>query len=65
MRKIFTLKVLTAFYDTKSDHIRRLKNTQFECSKKRAIEILNHELKLVEILSIKNVISNKQVQKQS
>ena len=65
MRKIFVLKVLMPFYDTKCDDIRRAKNTEFECSKTRAIEILKHEMKLVEILSIKNVISNKQVQKQS
>lgn len=65
MKKTVTLKVVLPFYDTKANGIRRVKNTEFECSKTRAIEILSYELKLVEILSIKNVVPNSKIQKQS
>lgn len=50
--KIVTLKVLANFYDTKKE-IKRLKNDVFECSVKRAKEILSFDkYQLVEILSI-------------
>lgn len=49
------LKVLNPFFDVELGE-KRLRNTEFECSKKRAKEILKHEPKLVEILAItKNV----------
>jgi len=54
MKKIYTLKVLIHFYDTKIDR-KRFKNEEFECSEKRAKEILAYEKsQLVEILSITN-----------
>lgn len=46
------LKVLIAFYDIEFGS-KRLKGSEFECSKKRAKEILKYEPKLVEILEIK------------
>lgn len=50
--KIATLKVLIPFHDIKNNGKKRLKNEVFECSEKRAKEILKHETILVKILSI-------------
>lgn len=52
INKIFTFKVLIPFYDMDNDNIKRLRNEEFDCLEKRAKEILNHELTLVEIISI-------------
>lgn len=52
MKKTFTLKVLIHFFDTEAG-FKRLRNSEFECSDKRAKEILDYEKSvLVEILSI-------------
>lgn len=58
MKKIVVLKVINPFYDKKNNDLRRAPNSEFSCSKSRAIEILKYKIKLVEILSIKNVISD-------
>lgn len=52
LNKIFTLKTLIPFHDMDNGNVKRFKGEEFECSEKRAKEILNHELKLVEIVSI-------------
>lgn len=52
MKKIFTLKTLIPFHDSNNNDLKRFKGEEFECSEKRAKEILKHELKLVEIVSI-------------
>lgn len=46
------LKVLIPFHDMEVG-FKRLKNSEFECSKKRAKELLEYKDKLVEILEIK------------
>lgn len=51
-KTIVTLKTILPFYDRQNDNVKRFKGEEFECSEKRAKEILNHELKLVEIVSI-------------
>lgn len=52
--KIVKLKVINHFHDTK-EGVKRLKNDVFECSEKRAKEILSFDkYQLVEILSITN-----------
>jgi len=50
--KRFTLKTILPFHDLENDNVKRFKGEEFECSEKRAKEILNHELKLVEIVLI-------------
>lgn len=50
--KKFTLKTILPFHDLENDNVKRFKGEEFECSEKRAKEILNHELKLIEIVSI-------------
>lgn len=52
MKKIYILKTLIPFHDIQNENVKRIKNEDFECSEKRAKEILNHEQKLVEIVSI-------------
>lgn len=50
--KTVKVKVLFNFHDTKED-VKRFKNEVFECSEKRAKEILSFEkYQLVELLSI-------------
>lgn len=50
--KTFTFKTVLPFHDMENKNVKRFKGEEFECSEKRAKEILNHELKLVEIVSI-------------
>lgn len=52
------LKVLIPFWDIESG-FKRLKNSAFECSKKRAKELINYKDKLVEILEINNGKTNR------
>ena len=49
------LKILIPFFDI-TVGFKRLKNSEFECSKDRAKELLNYKDKLVEILEIKRII---------
>lgn len=51
-KTIVTFKTIIPFHDIQNDNVKRFKGEEFECSMKRAKEILNHELKLVEIVSI-------------
>ena len=50
MKKV-TFKVLIPFFDMEVG-FKRLRNSEFECSKKRAKELLDYKDKLVEILTI-------------
>lgn len=50
--KTATLKVLIPFHDMENNGKKRVKNEEFECTEKRAIEILKHEITLVKVLSI-------------
>lgn len=52
LNKIFTLKTLIPFHDMENDNVKRFKGEEFECDEKRAKGILNHGIKLVEIVSI-------------
>ena len=47
------LKVLIPFFDMEVG-FKRLKNSEFECSKERAKELVNYKDKIVEIQSITN-----------
>ena len=49
------LKVLIPFFDMEVG-FKRLKNSEFKCSKDKAKELLNYKDKLVEIQSITNGI---------
>ena len=49
------LKVLIPFFDIEAG-FKRLKNSEFECLKDRAKELVNYKDKLVEILEIKKII---------
>jgi hypothetical protein len=52
MNKTYTLKVLYPFSDMQ-ENLKRKKDDVFECSEKRALELIEFEkYKLVEILSI-------------
>jgi len=48
------LKVLIPFFDIEGG-FKRLKNSEFECSKKRAKELVSYKDKLVEILEINKI----------
>lgn len=50
------LKVLIPFFDMEVG-FKRLKNSEFECSKKRASELMGYKDKLVEIQLITNGIN--------
>jgi len=50
-------KVLIPFFDIEVG-FKRLKNSEFECSKKRAKELINYKDKLIEILEIKKDAPN-------
>lgn len=52
MKKV-KLKVLISFYDTENEGKKRLKNDEFECSEKRALEILEKLPNYVKVLEIK------------
>ncbi len=51
MKKV-KLKVLIPFFDIEVG-FKRLKNQEFEASQKRAKQLINFEMKIVEILEIK------------
>lgn len=51
------LKVLIPFFDIEVG-FKRLKNSEFECSKERAYELLSYKDKLIEILEIKKDAPN-------
>lgn len=63
MKKKYTLKVLMPFYDTESD-LKRVKGEEFECSEKRAVELLNYNYKkpyaipgsIIRIVEISSII---------
>ena len=63
MKKTTTLKVLLTFFDVESG-IKRTKGEEFECSEKRAIELLNYNYKkpyaipgsIIRIVEISSII---------
>lgn len=53
--KIATLKVLIPFHDIENEGKKRLKNEEFECSEKRALELFEKlPENYIKIISIKN-----------